>query len=79
MNDEITGDPLSNGWSLHHVDLDESHYMNITNESNFMCLNRQTHEFLHWFLKHYERDPKILNRLRKICEKHDRVNKKPSD
>ena len=77
--DEITGDLLSTGWSLHHVDMNESHYTNITNEDNFMCLNRQTHEFLHWLLSHYNNDPGILDRLKKICEKHNKVNKKPSD
>lgn len=74
VNDELTGEPLQAGWSLHHVDMNESHYFNISNEDNFMCLNRQTHEFLHWILRLYEKNPEVLDNLRDICEKHNRVN-----
>ena len=73
--DEITDEELYPGWSLHHVDMNESHYTNISNENNFMCLNRQTHEFLHWLLRHYRKNPEILDRLRDICEYHQEVNK----
>jgi len=73
--DEITGEELYPGWSLHHVDMNEAHYTNISNENNFMCLNRQTHEFLHWLLRHYRKNPDILDRLKDICEHHQEVNK----
>ena len=74
VNDELTDEPLQPGWSLHHIDMNENHYFNITNEDNFMCLNRQTHEFLHWLLRHYKRNPEILDNLRAVCEKHKEIN-----
>ena len=74
--DELTQLPLQAGWSLHHMDLDEAHYTNISDPSKFMCLNRQSHEILHWLLKHSERDPEFLDRLVDICNEHKEINKK---
>lgn len=74
--DEITLKPLYPRYNLHHIDLNEDHYEDITDESHFACLNQQTHEFLHWFLRYYLTDPEILERLKDFCEKHKEINKK---
>lgn len=74
--DEITRKPLYPRFNLHHMDFNEDHYEDITDESHFACLNQQTHEFLHWFLRYYLYDPEILERLKDFCEKHKEINKK---
>jgi hypothetical protein len=73
--DELTGKPLRAGWNLHHIDLDDTHYKDISNENNFMCLNKQSHEFLHWFMRYALSDPDIMKRLEEIIEEHKRINK----
>lgn len=72
--DELTQLPLQSGWSLHHMDMNEAHYTKISDKSKFMCLNRKSHEILHWILAQYKRDPEFLNRLQDICLEHKEIN-----
>ena len=58
--DEITGKPLRKGhWNLHHLDLDSANY-EVLEDDRFMCLNNQTHDFLHWGYRYYRNDGKAL-------------------
>lgn len=72
--DEITRKPLLKGFQLHHLDLDENHYEDISDETHFSCLNRQTHDMIHWLLRYYIADPGIIDRLRDFCERHKEIN-----
>lgn len=47
--DPVTGQKLTKLFNLHHLDLDEEHYEDISNEDNFICLNQKTHECVHFF------------------------------
>jgi hypothetical protein len=71
--DRITQKPLHKGWQLHHLLLDETKYSEL-NEENFICLNRQTHETIHWIFRYYVKDPAIIDRLREIMQKMKEIN-----
>ena len=58
--DAITGKPLRKGhWNLHHLDLDSANY-EVLEEDRFLCLNNQTHDFLHWAYIYYRNDGKAF-------------------
>ena len=63
--DPITKHKLYKGWNLHHrhVSADTDEYQDISNEEHYICLNKQTHEFLHWLYRYWKNDPEILKRL----------------
>lgn len=48
-NDPITGQKLTKTAALHHCDLDESHYEDLSNEDNFVFLNCFSHRTVHFF------------------------------
>lgn len=54
--DAITGKPLRKGhWNLHHMDLDSAHY-EVLEDDRFLCLNNQTHDFIHWAYRYYRNE-----------------------
>ena len=63
--DPITKRKLYKGSNLHHRNLNNSDYENIDNEEDFILLNRQTHDCLHWLYRYYKEDPTILDRIEK--------------
>lgn len=67
--DPITGGKLSRTANLHHRDLDEDHYTDISCSDNFVLLNHNTHEFLHWLYRYYQKDPVIIERIEKELKK----------
>ena len=66
--DKVTGRPLNKGWNLHHCDLNPKHYESL-DPNNFECLNAQTHDFVHWFYRYYQKDPMIIDRLEEVMKK----------
>lgn len=46
--DALTNQPLRSNFSLHHMLLDPSKYQDLSVEDNFLCLNRNSHQFLHF-------------------------------
>lgn len=46
--DHITGSPLAPTCSVHHLDMRETNYENIDDESHFVALNPQSHETVHF-------------------------------
>lgn len=49
--DRITGKPLRKGWQLHHLDLNPDNYA-ILDSDKFVCVNRTTHEMIHWLFRY---------------------------
>lgn len=47
--DPITGAKLGKCANLHHCDLDEAHYEDISHEENFVFLNKMSHDVVHYF------------------------------
>ena len=62
--DPITKKKLLKYCNLHHLDLDEKNYTHLDNEDNFVLLNKQTHECLHFLYRYYCKDKDILERFR---------------
>lgn len=63
--DPITLKKLYKGWNLHHrhVSANDDEYQDISNSEHYVCLNKQTHEFLHWLYRYWKKDPTILERI----------------
>lgn len=74
--DFITKKKLYKGWNLHHMDLDETHYDDVSNESNFIPLNKQTHEFIHWLWRYYADDVTVIGRIVEVMESMKKLNRK---
>lgn len=76
--DPVTGSKLTKMCNLHHCDLNEDHYDDISNRDNFVALNLETHKVVHFlFLKSR---PKAwrqrIKGLIKILEKMEELNGK---
>ena len=71
--DFITGKPLYAGFNLHHLDLDEKHYEDISNEDNFICLNRKSHDLIH-FLFRYKEWRQLLKNIEILLERMEKIN-----
>lgn len=65
--DAITGAPLRKGWQLHHLDTNVENYGNLE-PVKFICVNRTTHEVLHWLFRY-----KDFNKC--LCNIADTINK----
>ena len=71
--DFITLKKLYKGWQLHHLDLDPDNYDNLIVE-NFIPLNVQTHEFIHWLYNYYRTDKAVINRIQNALERMYNLN-----
>lgn len=65
--DTITGKKLCKGYNVHHLDMSAENYDKLT-EENFVALNKQTHETLHFLFRYYQKDPDILDRLKTVLD-----------
>ena len=72
--DTITGKKLYKGYNVHHLDMSEANYDKLT-EENFVALNKQTHEALHFLFRYYQKDPAILDRLKTVLDRMNELNK----
>lgn len=72
--DFVTGKPLSAGWQCHHLDPDPSRYEDLSDPSKFVCLDRQTHVFVHWLWEAYSQDPDVLDRLAHLLSETERLS-----
>ena len=64
--DFVTGKELTRTWNLHHLDMNDKNYTDLSNEDKFIPLNKDTHKFVHWFFRLYRHDPDIIKRLEAI-------------
>lgn len=78
MVDPITGAKLSRLANLHHLDLNEEHYEDISDESHFIFLNQMMHKVVHaLFLKSKPREwRKRILALIKILKQMEKINSK---
>lgn len=72
--DIITGKKLYRGYNVHHLDMSAENYDQLT-EENFIAVNKQTHETLHFLFRYYQKDPTVLDRLKTFLEKMNELNK----
>lgn len=74
--DPVTGQKLTRMANLHHCDLDEANYEDLSNEDNFVFLNHMTHKCVHFLFS--KSKPKQwrerIERLIPILEKMEKLN-----
>lgn len=75
--DPVTGAKLTRMANLHHLDLDEAKYEDLSNEDNFIFLNQATHKVVHYFfLKSKPTEwRKRIEEITKILERMEEINK----
>ena len=75
--DPVTGAKLTRQANLHHLDLDEAKYEDLSNEDNFIFLNQATHKVVHYFfLKSTPTEwRKRIEEITKILERMEEINK----
>ena len=72
--DPITLKPLTNRFNLHHRNLDETHYCDLSNNEHFVALNPTSHDLVHFLFNIVKREQgyDVLDRikieLQKMCE-----------
>lgn len=72
--DIITGKKLYKGYNVHHLDMSADNYDKLI-EENFIAVNKNTHETLHFLFRYYKNDKYILNRMEQILDKMIELNK----
>ena len=72
--DFITGKPLRKGYNVHHLDMSAENYDKLIDE-NFIALNKQTHDALHFLFRYYQNDKDILEKFKKVLDKMVELNK----
>lgn len=72
LTDPVTGANLTKMANLHHMDMNEEHYEDISDESHFVFLNQLTHKCLH-FLAHKDWK-KRLEGLTLLLERMAEIN-----
>lgn len=72
--DIITGKKLYKGYNVHHLDMSAENYNQLI-EENFIAINKQTHDALHFLFRYYQKDHTILDRLKTFLEKMNELNK----
>lgn len=66
--DYITGEDLLRDWNLHHLDMNDKHYTDLSKPDKFLPLNRETHKFVHWLFRFYRHDRDVLRRLKFVMD-----------
>ena len=74
-HDALTDKKLSKKFNLHHCSLDPTKYDDLSNRDNFLPLNSQSHDCIHFLFRYYQKDPAILDRLKEILDKMVELNK----
>lgn len=72
--DEVSLRPLRAGWNLHHKDLRESNYEDLSDETRFSALNKQTHDIVHDIFRYYQKDRDYLTRLKILLDEMCEIN-----
>ena len=71
--DYLTKNKLSKRFNLHHLNLD-SHFYTDLNRENFIPLNPQSHDCLHWFYTQSIKDKDFEKRFLEIVHKMQKLN-----
>ena len=72
--DPITKKKLYKGFNVHHLDLNEKHYTDISDITHFIPLNKKTHDNIHWLYDYWKNDPEIINRIMEVLMMMKEIN-----
>lgn len=70
----ITHKKLLKGANLHHLDLDEKNYTDISDPTHFVFVNKSIHEVIHTLWRYYQKDPTVLDRLKEVLDRMVEIN-----
>ena len=73
--DPITGSRLSPTCNLHHKDLNPDHYTDISNKERFVCLNKTSHDVVHFLWQSHCGWRKAVLSLIAILKSMEQINK----
>lgn len=73
----ISHKKILKGATLHHLDLDESHYSDISKPENFVYVNKSIHEVIHVIWRYYKNDPAVLDRIKEVLDRMLEINSPP--
>lgn len=71
----ITHKKLLKGANLHHLDQNADHYEDLSNEDNFVYLNKSIHEVVHVLYRYYRTDETVLDRLQDVLDRMKELDK----
>jgi len=76
--DPVTGAKLTRMANLHHKDLDEANYTDLSDEDDFVFVNQMTHKCIHFlFSKSKPKEwRRRIEKLIEILEDMERINGK---
>lgn len=69
--DYVTKQPLTRSWNLHHLDLRNKNYTNISDTRRFLPLNERTHEIVHWLYPLWLNNRRVMSRLEDVFRRMD--------
>ena len=73
--DFITRRPLLKGFAVHHLDMRDQYYTDLTKKEKFICLNKKMHkDIVHELYRYYQKDPEILDRLKEVLDRMNDFN-----
>lgn len=61
--------------NLHHLDMSNEHYQDISKPENFVYLNKKMHDTVHILYPLYVDDESVLERLKEVLDKMKEINK----
>lgn len=75
--DPITGSTLSPTCSIHHLDLREANYEDLSDETHYVALNPQSHETVHFVWAAHGGWRRAVLSLIRILKAMERINATP--
>ena len=72
--DPITGSPLSPTCSIHHLDMREENYEDLSDETHFAALNAQSHETIHFLWQAHGGWRRAVLSIIQILKSMERIN-----
>jgi hypothetical protein len=73
--DPITGSPLTPTCSVHHLDMREENYEDLSDETHFVALNATSHETCHFLWQAHGGWRHAVLSLIRILKAMERINK----
>lgn len=74
--DYLSHSKLTTSYNLHHIDLSEENYTNISNIEHFVCLNKKSHDTVHFIYNIYRKDKEVLSRLKTLLDRMLEINER---
>ena len=74
QTDPITGSPLSPTCSIHHLDMREDNYEDLSDKTHFVALNPQSHETVHFIWQAHGGWRRAVLSIIRILKSMEKIN-----